>query len=55
MKDVQTLDLFRFHLMSILDIAVTVQNGSKSSLVVKFKEKKENDPILLELKGAVNN
>ena len=28
---------------------------AKSSLVVEVKEKQEIDPILLELKGAVNN
>ena len=31
------------------------QNVAKSSLVVEVKEKQESDPILLELKGAVNN
>ena len=31
------------------------QNGAKSSLVVEVKEKQESDPILLELKGAINN
>ena len=41
--------------MSISDSGVTIQNGAKSSLVVDFKEKKDSDPILLELKGAVNN
>ena len=29
--------------------------GQKSSLVVEVTEKQESDPILLELKGAVNN
>ena len=37
--------------MSISQNGVTIQNGSESSLVVEFKEKKESDPILLELKG----
>ena len=41
--------------MSISDIGVRAQNGAKSSLVVEVKEKKEINPILLELKGAVNN
>ena len=41
--------------MSISDSGVTVQNGAKSSSVVEDKEKQESDPILLELKGAVNN
>ena len=31
-----------------------VQNGSKSSLVAEVKEKQDNDPILLELKGEVH-
>ncbi|XP_069149516.1 uncharacterized protein [Solanum lycopersicum] len=43
------------HLMSISDSGVTVQNGAKSSSVVEDKEKQESDPILLELKGTVNN
>ncbi|XP_069154521.1 uncharacterized protein [Solanum lycopersicum] len=34
---------------------VTVQNAAESSLVVEVKEKQESDPILLELKSAVNN
>ena len=41
--------------MSISDSGVTVQNGEESSLVVEVKEKKDNDPILLELKGAVHH
>ena len=41
--------------MSISDSGVTVQNGEESSLVVDVKEKKESDPILLDLKVAVNN
>ena len=41
--------------MSISDSGITVQNWAESSLVVEDKEKKESDPILLELKGAVNN
>ena len=41
--------------MSISDNGVTVQNGEESSLVVEVKEKQESDPILLELKGVVNN
>ena len=41
--------------MSISDSGVTVKNRAESSLVVEVKEKQDNDPILLELKGAVNN
>ena len=37
------------------DSGVIGQNGAESSLVVEVKEKKESHPILLELKGAVNN
>ena len=39
--------------MSILDSGVTVQNWAESSLVVEAKEKQDSDPILLEIKGAV--
>ncbi|XP_069146960.1 uncharacterized protein [Solanum lycopersicum] len=42
-------------LRRISDSGVTFQNGAESSLVVKVKKKQENDPILLELKGAVHN
>ncbi|WMV49396.1 hypothetical protein MTR67_042781 [Solanum verrucosum] len=38
----------------IYDGGVIVQNGSKSSLVAGVKEKKDSDPILLQLKGAVH-
>ena len=41
--------------MSISYNVVTVQNREESSLVVEVKEKQESDPILLELKGEVNN
>ena len=41
--------------MSISDSGVTVQNGAESSLVVEVMEKKDSDPILLELTGAVHN
>ena len=34
---------------------VTIKNGEESSLVVEVKEKQKSDPILLELKGEVNN
>ena len=42
-------------LMSISESGVIVQNGAESSLVVEVKEKQDNDPILLELKGAIHN
>ena len=54
-KDVHRLARLGVRLMSISNNGVTVQNGEESSLVVEVKEKQENDPILLELKGAVNN
>ena len=54
-KDVHRLARLGVHLMSISDSGVTVQNGAESSLVVKIKEKQDNDPILLELKGAIHN
>ena len=41
--------------MSTSDSGVTVQNGVEFSLIVEVKEKQDNDPILLELKGAVHN
>ncbi|WMV41997.1 hypothetical protein MTR67_035382 [Solanum verrucosum] len=54
-KDVHRLTRLGVRLMSISDGGVTVQNGAESSLVVEVKEKKNSDPILLELKGAVHN
>ena len=54
-KDVHRLARLGVRLMSISDNDVIVQNGSESSFVVEVKEKQEIDPILLELKGAVNN
>ena len=55
MKDVHRLDRLGVCLMSISDNGVTVQSGAESSLVVEVKEKQKSDPILLELKGAINN
>ena len=55
MKDVHRLARLEVCLMSISDSDVTFQNGAESSFVVEVKEKQESDPILLELKGAVNN
>ena len=54
-KDVHRLARLGVRLMSISDNGVTVQNGAESSLVVEVKENQDNDPILLELKGAVHN
>ena len=54
-KDVHRLARLGVRLMSISNNGVTVQNGEESSLVVEVKEKQESDPILLELKGLVNN
>ena len=54
-KDVHGLARLGVPLMSISDIGVTVHNREESSLVVEVKEKKDTDPILLELKGAVHN
>ena len=51
-KGIQKLALLGVCLMSIEDNGVKVQNGVKSSLVVEVKVKQDNDPILLELKGA---
>ena len=41
--------------MSISISVVTVQNEAESSLVVEVKEKKDSEPILLDLKGVVHN
>ena len=41
--------------MSISESGIALQNRAESSLVVGVKEKQESDPILLELKSAVNN
>ena len=54
-KDVHRLVHLGVRLMSISDNGVIVQNGEESSFVVEVKEKKDNDPILLELKDAVHN
>ena len=53
-NDVHRLARLGVRLMSISDSDVTVQTESKSSLVVKVKEKQDSDPILLELKDAVH-
>ena len=55
MKDVHRLTRLGVRLMSISDSGVIIQNVAESSLVVEVKKKQESDPILLELKGAVNN
>ena len=54
-KDIQWLAQLGVLLMSISDSGVIVQNWGKSSLVVEVKVNQESDPILLELKGVVNN
>ena len=45
----------KVRLMSIPGSGITVQNRAESSLVLEFKEKKNSDPILFELNGAVHN
>ena len=54
-KDVHRLAFLGVRLMSISDNGVTVQSETKSSLVVEVKENQDNDPILLEVKGAIHN
>ena len=54
-KDFHRFSRLRVHLMSISDSGVIVYNGEESSLVVEVKEKQQNDPILLELKGGIHN
>ncbi|WMV38132.1 hypothetical protein MTR67_031517, partial [Solanum verrucosum] len=51
------LEFLKYYDMSVHyhpDSGVTVQNGSESSLVIEVKEKQDNDPILLQLKGPVH-
>ncbi|WMV30034.1 hypothetical protein MTR67_023419 [Solanum verrucosum] len=52
-KDVHHLALLGISLTNTSDGGVIVHNRSESSSVVEVKEKQESDPILLELKGAV--
>ena len=54
-KDIHRLARLGVRLMSISDSGVQVQNGEKSSLLVVIKEKKDSDPILLEIKGEIHN
>lgn len=53
-KEFHMLYPFGFFIMLILDSGVTVQNGSKFSLLVKDKEKQYSDTIFLHLKGVVH-
>ena len=55
MTDVHRLARLGVCPMSISDNSVTIQNGAELSLVVEVKEKKDSDPNLLELTGAVRN
>ena len=55
LKDVHSLARLGVLLMNISNSGVTIQNGAESYLVVEVKQKKESDPILIELKGAVLN
>ena len=54
-KNVHRLRRLGVYLIIVSDNGVTVLNEAESSLVVEVKEKQESDPILLELKGAVQN
>ena len=54
-KDAHSIARLEVRLMSISDSGVQVQNGEKSSLLVVIKEKKDSDPILLEIKGEIHN
>ena len=55
MKDIHRFARLGVRLISISASGVTLQNREESSLVVEVKENQHNDPILLELKGAVHN
>lgn len=52
-KDIHCLANLGVRLLDSEDGGVAVQNMSKSSLVSEVKEKKNNDPILLQLKEEV--
>ena len=54
-KDVHRFARLGVCLISISNCGVIVYNGEESSLVVEVKEKQQNDPILLELKGGIHN
>ena len=54
-KDVHRLSRLRDHLMSISYNGVTIQDGVEAFFEVKVKEKQDNNPIFVELKGAVHN
>ena len=54
-KDVHRIARLRVRLMRILNSGVTIQDKAKFSLVVKLKENQDNDPILIERKGAFHN
>ena len=54
-KDAHSIARLEVRLMSISDSGLPVQNGEKSSLLVEIKEKKDSDPILLEIKGEIHN
>ena len=54
-KDVHKLAHLGVYLMSISNSGVIFQSGAESSFIVEVKEKKDNDPIFLELKGAIHN
>ena len=53
-KEVHRLARLVVFLMSISYGGVTVQNGSESSLIAEVKEKQDSDPIMIQLKGVVN-
>ncbi|WMV09145.1 hypothetical protein MTR67_002530 [Solanum verrucosum] len=53
-KDVHRLACLGVCLTDTSDSGVIVQKGSKSSLVAEVKEKRDSDPILLQLKGIVH-
>lgn len=52
-KYVHTLARLGVRLMIISYGSVTVQNGSRYSLVSKVKENQDIDPMLLQLKGEI--
>ncbi|WMV37295.1 hypothetical protein MTR67_030680 [Solanum verrucosum] len=53
-KDTHWLDILGVCFISMSNGGVTVQNGIEYSLVAEVKEKQDNDPLLLPLKGAVH-
>ena len=53
-KDVHRLARLEVRLMDSIEEGIVMTNGADSSLVLEVKEKKDQDPILLDLKTSVH-